>query len=67
METLGEITGVTDKDYGDDGNFTYEVIGVGWGQKYFTMTQSGQLRLKQQMTLSRDKDFEFTIGGMSVS
>ena len=63
VETLGAVTNVADADYGDDGNFVYKVLGVGEGDTYFTMTQTGQLRLRKQMTLARDKEFEFTIGG----
>ena len=64
VENLGEITSATDDDIDDDGVFLYTIVGVGQGKKYFTMTQTGILRLRTEITLQNDRVFKFSIAGM---
>ena len=65
-EILDKITSVSDADYGDDGSFVYDIVGipdVSYGKKYFTVTDNGELRVRKPIELNYDIDFEFTISG----
>ena len=65
-EILDKITSVSDADYGDDGSFVYDIVGipdVSFGKKYFTVTDNGELRVRKPIELNYDIDFEFTISG----
>ena len=51
----------TDLDYGDDGIFFFNVLGVGEGSKYFVMTTNGELKLKDYIEWNYNYTFSFTI------
>ena len=60
IDTLLTVT-ATDRDYGDDGIFYFNVLGVGDGSKYFVMTDNGELKLKDYIEWNYNYTFSFTI------
>ena len=52
---------VSDKDYGDDGVFYFDVVGLGMGNEYFLMTDRGELKLKKYIYWNYNYTFSFTV------
>ena len=68
-DTLDQISSATDADFGDDNNFVYDIVGISrisYGKTYFVMTQSGELRIRTPIRLNYDKEFKFTISGITI-
>ena len=62
VDDLAWIT-ASDTDFGDDDTFIYDIVGLGEGDTYFLMTDTGRLRIRSPIQLDYDRIFEFTISG----
>ena len=62
VDDLAWIT-ASDTDFGDDDTFIYDIVGLGEGDSYFLMTDTGRLRIRSPIQLDYDRIFKFTISG----